>query len=179
MSDIMLDLETMGTGPDAAIVAIGAVEFSDYERRGDHFYALIDLASSVAAGGIMDPSTVRWWMQQSDHARADITGKNPLNIYMALRRFAEFAASHGSEVRIWGNGAAFDNVILRQAYIRAGIEPPWKYSNDRCYRTVAATRKDIPIIRTGTHHNALDDAISQARHIHAILRAQTTVTDPA
>jgi DNA polymerase III epsilon subunit-like protein len=31
--DVMLDLETMGNGPDAAIVAIGAIEFDPAAER--------------------------------------------------------------------------------------------------------------------------------------------------
>lgn len=177
MSDIMLDLETMGNGPDAAIVAIGAVEFSGPELS-EQLYVNVDLSSSVAGGGVMDASTVVWWLQQSEQARKEISSKGIFSIEAALRMFSEFASGYGKEVRIWGNGAAFDNVILRQAYKRAGIEAPWKYSNDRCYRTVAASRKDIPINRTGTHHNALDDAISQARHMHAILSAPISPSAP-
>jgi DNA polymerase III epsilon subunit-like protein len=33
MFEIMLDLETMGTSPNAAIVAIGAAAFCPHERR--------------------------------------------------------------------------------------------------------------------------------------------------
>ena len=37
--DIMLDLETMGTGPNAAIVAIGAVD--DAESQARHLIAML------------------------------------------------------------------------------------------------------------------------------------------
>lgn len=71
MRDVMLDLETMGNGPRAAIVAIGAVEFDlDTGAVGERFYTPVDLATSVSLGGEMDASTVLWWMQQSDEARA-------------------------------------------------------------------------------------------------------------
>ena len=41
--DIMLDLETMGTGPNAAIVAIGAVAFDlQAGTIGDHWYRWVD-----------------------------------------------------------------------------------------------------------------------------------------
>ena len=67
MLDIMLDLETMGTGTQAAIVAIGAVEF-DLEKGilGEEFYRTVDLSSSISCGGIIDADTVLWWMQQSE-----------------------------------------------------------------------------------------------------------------
>ena len=74
-TEVMLDLETMGNGPDAAIVAIGAVAFdietATISPRG--FYVRVDLESAIGSGGVMDPSTVIWWLQQSDEAREEIT----------------------------------------------------------------------------------------------------------
>lgn len=75
------------------------------------------------------------------------------------------------KVRIWGNGADFDNVILASVYKRIGMEQPWLYRNNRCYRTLKALHPEIPIERVGTHHNAVDDAESQARHLLAIMRS--------
>ena len=73
---IMIDLETMGTRPDAPIVAIGAVAFRPDSQHKDGemelggiygtFYMTIDLAKSVREGAVIDPDTVMWWMQQSD-----------------------------------------------------------------------------------------------------------------
>lgn len=51
MQDVMLDLETMGTDANAAIIAIGAVEFDIQNGEiGERFYAVIDLESAVAGG---------------------------------------------------------------------------------------------------------------------------------
>jgi len=50
MLDVMLDLETMGNGSSAAIIAIGAVEFDMVEGTlGNEFYSVVDLDSSVQA----------------------------------------------------------------------------------------------------------------------------------
>ena len=70
-TEIMLDLETMGLGPDAAIVAIGAVAFDTSTLAIDpcKFFVAVDLESSVRSGGVMDASTVMWWMQQDEVAR--------------------------------------------------------------------------------------------------------------
>ena len=72
MNEIMLDLETMGNRPDAAIIAIGAVELNrETGQLGREFYEVVDLASAMAAGGTVDASTILWWMQQSDEARGE------------------------------------------------------------------------------------------------------------
>lgn len=171
MRDVMLDLETMGQGPEAAIVSIGAVEF-DRERRevGDGVHILVDLRSSVQSGGVMDPDTVLWWLKQSDQARTHLNSGHPLHVAVALQQLTIFLKSccELRDVRIWGNGSDFDNVILASAYRRLQLEVPWKFWNNRCYRTWKNEHPDARLERVGTHHNALDDAVSQARHMLSV-----------
>lgn len=174
MNHIMLDLETMGTGPNAAIVAIGAVEFELTKaggRLGDSFYQCIELESSMARGGQVDAGTVLWWLTQSDAARA-MFAEPAAYEGEALLKFSEWMLARGDpkNLLVWGNGASFDNVILASAYRRAGALLPWNSFNDRCYRTVKSMHPAAPAIqRTGTHHNAKDDAINQANHLIAML----------
>lgn len=173
MQDVMLDLETMGTKPDAAIVAIGAVEFDTATGQvGERFYLPVQLGSSVRLGGTMDPDTVLWWMQQDEAARRELWQEDRADLATALQRFAGWIAERApaGEVRVWGNGAAFDNVVLRTAYERHYLSPPWRFWNDRCYRTIKAQHPSVKMDRTGVHHNAADDAESQARHLLAMLK---------
>ena len=170
--DVMLDLETMGTSSNAAIVAIGAVAFDiDAGTVGDRFYRVVDLGTSVAMGGEIDADTVLWWMQQSDEARAMFT-RDSVPLSVALAEFEVWMSERGemTGARVWGNGAAFDNVILSSAYRRSAIKQPWPHWNDRCYRTIKALYPDVKLERVGTHHNAVDDAESQARHLIAMLK---------
>ena len=171
MIDIMLDLETMGNGPNAAIIAIGAVAFSpETQALGAEFYLHVDLESSVQAGGVMDPSTVLWWLKQSGEARAAFEGKGE-SLVSSLMTFSAWVRTLGEvgEIKMWGNGAAFDNVILSTAYRYTGLLQPWPFWNDRCYRTVKALHPGVKAEKVGVAHNALDDAKSQALHLMKIL----------
>ena len=165
MNKIMLDLETMGNSANAAIVAIGAVRFNDIEVT-DEFYIVIDLVSSVASGLEIEASTVMWWMKQSDDARKQFE-RDGVALQKALMQFAEWI---GEDAELWGNGAAFDNAILSNAYRKCGIEQPWKFWNDRCYRTVKNLYTDIELVRQGIYHCAIDDARSQATHLIQIMQ---------
>lgn len=166
MNRVMLDLETMGNGADAAIIAIGAVRFNVTDGVLDEFYVIVDLESSVAAGLKLDVSTVLWWMEQNDIARGQITQPGtPLKV--ALSRFASWV---GEGAEVWGNGAAFDNVILSNAFRMCKLERPWSYRNDRCYRTLKALYPGIKLDRFGVAHCAVDDARSQAAHLIEILK---------
>ncbi len=174
MQNIMLDLETMGNSPTAAIVAIGAVAFDlDNHVIGKTWYSRVNLESAMQHGGTIDASTVTWWLQQSDDARGEIAQTCPISLPGALRNLSIwFDENTSTDVAVWGNGASFDNVILRGAYQRCGFPTPWSWWNDRCYRTVKAQHPSVPMERIGTHHNALADACSQARHLMAIYAAR-------
>lgn len=164
MSHIMLDLETMGNGPQAAIIAIGAVAF-DLSGIKDRFYTQVSLESSVRAGLIADPSTIMWWLHQSDEARAAFRHNDKATLLRgALGQFAQWLHETGGE-QVWGNGASFDNAILANAYRAVGTEQPWKFWDDRCYRTFKSMFNAVPMQRAGTHHNALHDAESQSQHL--------------
>ena len=170
---IMIDLETMGTRPDAPIIAIGAVSFDvDPDWKWQHFDLNVDLQSAVTTGAKIDPSTVLWWMKQSSEARAAFDTKGVEVVTALLKLDAWFSeVSGGSDAvdlmldGVWGNGASFDNTILAETYKRVGMTPPWPFWKDRCYRTVKSMYPDVHMERSGTHHNALDDAISQAKHL--------------
>jgi exodeoxyribonuclease VIII len=178
MSDIMLDLETMGNGPDAAIVAIGLAEFDLSTRQiGRCFYQTIDLDSAVRHGGIIDASTVLWWLKQQQRARAEIASDGyPIDAILTLVTGWLENIGERKTRRIWGNGANFDNVILASAYRRLSMPVPWDFWNDRCYRTVKNLHPTIKMDRTGTHHNAIDDAISQAEHMIQMIGEPEPVT---
>ncbi len=163
MNKVMIDLETMGTASTSAIIALGAVRF-DTEIR-EKFYEIIDLESCVKLGLTIDPSTVVWWMQQNEQARKEFT-REGLVLPVALLRFSQWL---GKDAEVWGNGSDFDNVILANAYKKCGIEQPWKFYNNRCYRTVKNMNRSVKMQRTGTYHRAIDDAKSQAKHLIRIL----------
>jgi exodeoxyribonuclease VIII len=159
----MLDLETMGTSNNAAIIAIGAVEF-DHTDILREYYEVIDLQSSVEAGLTIDAATVLWWMKQSDAARGQFDGSGrPL--ISALFDFSYWVGQCTKNPRMWGNGADFDNVILASAY-RAIKEPlPWNFWANRCFRTIRQAYPNIDYEKPVVAHHALHDARAQAMHL--------------
>jgi exodeoxyribonuclease VIII len=157
----MVDLETLGTASNSVIISIGAAQFNAYGVSST-FYRHIDPQSCVDVGLQMDVSTVMWWMQQSDAARsAFIHQGEKLSEVLSMLR-----AWYPKDACLWGNGATFDNVLLANAYRATGLAAPWRYWGDRCYRTVKALYPEVTADKfEGAKHNALDDAINQARHL--------------
>ena len=177
MIEFMVDLETMGLGPTAAIVSIGCVPF-DRESLTvglDEFYTVVDLESSLKAGLVAESSTILWWMMQSEEARTELFSGRRAQLYEALSALRYWMAGlvpAKNDRKVWGNGAAFDNVILSSAYKAVGLETPWNFWNDRCFRTMKNEFADVPLPdRSRLHHKAVDDARYQAECLVEILRS--------
>jgi exodeoxyribonuclease VIII len=166
----MLDLETMGDGNRAPILSIGAVKF-DADNIFDEFHVGIHLASSMALGLQPSAGTIMWWLHPDRApARHELLNLEAVDLPEALQGFSQWFGSE--EMPIWGNGATFDNVILRSSYDACGMSYPVRFWLDSCYRTVKNAAPGIKLVREGTHHNALDDARCQAKHLQAIWRSQ-------
>ncbi|SYS63981.1 exodeoxyribonuclease VIII [Klebsiella pneumoniae] len=176
---VMVDLETMGKKNNAPIVAIGAVVFDPSTGSiGESFYKVVCLESSVNWGAVIDPSTVIWWLKQSSEARSAIVNDDAIPLQDALLQFREFVSDNvaggSKKAQVWGNGASFDNSILRSSYDCIAEDYPWEYWNDRDVRTMVELGQAISfdpkttIPFEGSRHNALADAIHQARYVSAI-----------
>jgi hypothetical protein len=178
----MLDLETLGTVPGAVILSVGAVVFDPLSGTlGDEFYTVVSKADAKENFMSVDADTVKWWNDQSEEARAVIRmAEHPdaptiAEVCQSLNYWMR-ALNVGSRIRLYGNGADFDNPLLRVMYACAKVEPYAKGYGGRCYRTLknldelmGADFAFHKLERTGTHHNALDDAKSQATHLMANL----------
>jgi hypothetical protein len=173
MNDVMVDLETLGTRAGRVVLSIGAVEFDTKSNLlGREFYVVINQQSSLDSGLTKDPNTVNWWEQQNEEAKKvlSISETGGESVEKALEMFNEFLTPCGADVKLWGNGASFDQPILGGVYDSINKELSWKYLNNRCYRTLKNLFPAVTFKREGTYHNALDDAKSQANHVLEIFK---------
>ncbi|WP_052755101.1 MULTISPECIES: exonuclease [Citrobacter freundii complex] len=181
---LMVDMETMGNGPDAPIVSIGAVFFEPSTgNTGAEFYRVVSLESSMSFGMKPDASTIQWWLKQSSEARSAILVDEAMGLLETLELLADFIAENAANgshtVQLWGNGCSFDNVILRRAYALTDTPFTVPFWNDRDVRTMVELGKsvginpryDIPF--EGDMHNALSDARHQVKYVSAIWQRLT------
>lgn len=172
MKDLMIDLETLAKGSDAVVLSIGACFFDIKTREiGETFYEVLDLGQQTDKGRKIDPSTVNWWMKQSDAARSVFQDKaRPTTLVLAEFKHWIYKNSVNDDVYVWGNGSTFDISIIESLLKTFNQEIPWTYFNVMDFRTFrrfcAGNAKPQ---RIGTHHNALDDAISQAQFVIEML----------
>lgn len=174
MNDLSIDIETLGTASNAAVLSIGAVFFD--RATGEirkSFYTQIDLAWSLSSGAV-SADTLRWWMQQNAEARR-VFEPGGVDAPTACQQFVSFVqtgAQRSHDAIPWGNGASFDVSILETLLARYGFAAPWRFWNIRDMRTLMEAAELAGFSRDqiafqGTAHNALDDAQHQARCISA------------
>lgn len=179
--DLMLDLETFDSDPNATIIAIGAVAF---DRDGwdtlatlrgapeRNFYTTVDTWEQGTHGRTMSADTVLWWMKQTEEARKHVTQPG-LKLGPSLKLLTAFAQEHGIQ-RLWGYGATFDNVVIAQAYKAYGLKAPVPYRGHRCARTIIADAGvQCPEDKDCVPHHALHDAQRQVVWLQQAYRSLT------
>lgn len=168
---ITFDLETLGNSYNSPIVQIGAVKFNLYGDAEEHFLVNIDPVSLQNLDGIKyHPQTIYWWMNQSQEAKDSVFGDHLDRVPMsnALEMLEEWIGMP-SEYVYWSH-CTFDPPILANAYRSVGKDNPIPFRNHRDIRTLTHFAGQIDVPRQGTHHNALDDCIYQARYIREGIR---------
>lgn len=167
MTHVMVDLETWGKVPGAAIRAIGAVVFDPNSGDiGATFYRNVDDQSCLDVGLHRDPETEAWWASQSVAARAAFADPVPEHVADVVAAFGAWFTQVGGQ-QVYGHGANFDPPILEAAFAACLLDSPWLFWDVRCCRTILAMANRKPDRRGGTHHNALDDAVAQAKAVAA------------
>lgn len=179
VTDIVVDIETLGTQPGCPIIQIGYCGFDVYDAS---FTPLISAAYRIPLSAIqgkdkIDGDTLDWWFNQSANAVAELicgagalSATKPSEVSMLIA-FAQDIASHVQQANLWGNSHSFDLVLIEAALTRSGMEKHWNFRNERCYRTLKEELywvKADPFI--GTKHTALHDAYNEAAHLYKLLQ---------
>ena len=179
LTDIMIDLETLNTTPDATILTIGAVKFDPFglelkEPEMKSLYVKIDVDSCDRIGLTTSDDTIAWWANQSKAAQeAAFDPEGRIDIEEAFAQLYKFC--WGAK-RVWSNGSCFDIIICEHVFRKINRACPWKFWEVRDVRTafdLGINPQRPPI----TAHHALEDAWNQAvgiQNVYNTLRTSTT-----
>jgi len=172
---IMVDVESLGKKPNAAIVSIGAVVFDPYAfpTLGEQFEVYICPGLVESAGFGIEQETLDWWHlpEQAEAAKISLNGETSPEEAMHL--FADWLNQQGEKANriIWTKGQDFDIPKIENHFERFGIEIPYEYQNKADVRTVFRLAKrngfDVnTLLRPEPEHTALWDAVYQASAVH-------------
>ena len=152
----MIDIEGLGTGPDAAILTIAAQSFdpfaTGYHNR--HYYARITLESQENRR--IQDDTLAWWATQPEAQAEAFAEDNRIPLDQALDELYRLAWQHDY---IWAQGPTYDINILEHAYKSYNKTQPWQFYRIRDSRTVLSLWPGRPV--PPTSHHALEDTRKQ------------------
>ena len=172
---LMIDCESLDIGERPVLLSIGAVVLDDHGIY-EYFHIGIDIENSKQHGFTVSQSTLDWWDQQDPAARADAFSGGE-KIKAALQALVYFFEENKC-TEIWSKGSLADIRWINNALDYFGIERPWKYYKEFCFRTLLKTVSKLDLPFVGMPHNALDDAVHQAKqfiHIKNIQSKQSQI----
>lgn len=175
--NFMVDIETIGTTPGAAILSIGACEFEfdiapPSPSYFNPFYVNINLLDSLFSGFRVEPETVNWWMHNSKESRLALVLDPALTVRDALVEFNKYLPNRNDDYHLWAKGPDFDLVMMAEAYKMLEMKQPWSFRNSRDVRTICWAG-GVPPEPSGKliQHNALHDAQEQADDVARNIKA--------
>ena len=133
LNDVMIDIETLSREPGAVVLSIAAVRLDPYaDRMAEPFSIRLPPQEQIDGGAHVEFATLRWWMRQSEAARAaSFEGPCAQSVAEGLRKFTRYLACIPAErLRLWSNGPSFDGAQLCMLYHRTGL--PWPYAQPFC-----------------------------------------------
>lgn len=169
MNDLMIDFETLGTDPDTCVISVGACFFDETTGQiGPTFYMAFDIDEQLKKGRSITGSTLKWWMGQSGAAKK-VFNEQAQPAKDVLTLFSKWVLSQNtiSKIKPWGNGSSFDISIIEDMFRMYDIKCPWLYYSVydlRTFKRYIANGAKV-VVAEGTAHNALDDAIAQAKYV--------------
>ena len=171
MNKLMVDCETLDIGERPVLLSIGAVVFNEQQIQ-DYFEYFINKETAISEGFTVSQSTLDWWDQQDPDARAyAFNGEG--DIQEALKALVQFYELNEC-TEIWSKGSLADIRWINNALDYFGIERPWKYHKEFYFRTLLKSVPKFNMPFVGMPHNALDDAIHQAKQFIEIKKMQAT-----
>ena len=178
LSDIMIDLETLATSPNASVLTIGAVKFDPFgddlnDPTCKKFYIRIDVDSCDELKLDVNDDTIAWWANQSKEAQEEAF--NPEGRVHVREAFDQLYKFCWGAKRVWSHGASFDTVICENIFRKLNKAVPCQFWEVRCTRTLfdlGVNPERPPVLK----HHALEDAWNQAvgvQHVFQKLRGST------
>jgi hypothetical protein len=165
MCEVMIDIETLSTNPNAHILTIAAIKFNRNDcsipllEDMETFYQRVDLSTCKNLDFHIDNNTLEWWNKQSKEVYDEAFEKERFPIKDVLQNLSKFCINCD---KVWSNGNNFDCVILEHGYRVCDIPVPWKFWNTRDCRTVLDLGKvKLSDIKVQHQHHALYDCYRQ------------------
>lgn len=180
--DIMVDIETLGTGEGSTVFQIVATSFDITTGQvHDTYQSIGDIEQYPSLR--VDGSTLKWWLNTDKELLTELLNKGDKDEYEMFESLHKWLLSQTEtgnmkDVYLWGNGILFDNAKLQSELNScSGLAYPIYYRNDRDVRTILELAslksglteqelKDFVSDENERKHDAFDDVNFKIRLVH-------------
>lgn len=135
---IMVDIETLSTRRDAAIIAVAAVEF-DVNRVYNSYIGYVDPKKAL---GHQSVSTLAFWENQSPKVKAKVWNGTDTTETI-LNNLRTWMTGERCKMEVWANSPSFDLVILESSYEAINSITPFIFYKQRDMRTLLGLVDEI------------------------------------
>lgn len=165
----MLDIESLSTNNNGLVLSIGICNLADLNLRDIYYPGIVE---QLLNGADVNQDTIKWWNMQDEDALDDIKNPDRCQLVTVRDRIKYLLETDIKDNYIWAKPPQFDLTILGSMFTNAGLSLPWHWRNIIDVRTFFLafnTKKGPKLADKGIHHNALDDAIYQAKQVRKLL----------
>jgi hypothetical protein len=180
----MINIETLSSSGNAAIISIGACAFDVNDERKDIAAPCDVFQASVKPSFYrghpdydVSEGTIKWWLSQPKEAQDSLRINQQATLRNALDKFEQWLSGVGfkrSSYRdagcVWANPPQFDLSILRHAYSverSSQADAPWHYMQERDVRTL---RQVLPRTWEGARFATRDGYLANTRTLAETIR---------
>jgi hypothetical protein len=167
---LMLDIESLDLGPRSVVtqLALFGLDLEEDEMLDTHVHSYLPIQPQLDLihARTISASTLWWWMQQSDEARAAFefsTSEDFNDLPVLMNHFiVQFEnITRGKTYTLWARGPQFDVVNVESLLKDCGLKAPWKYDRVEDLRTImreaGLSSKDVDQPKGFVAHNAAWD----------------------
>ncbi|WP_434357377.1 3'-5' exoribonuclease [Parasalinivibrio latis] len=143
INTVVIDTETLDVSETAIVLTLSAIRFNRFGEMhpehgfvchpDDEFHIAIDVTEQLLQGRTTSPSTLKWWNEQSEEAKAALwtDSLNTMRVKDALKELTAFIG----DCQPFARGTDFDFKILGHLYRTNDMKAPWKFNQVRDVRT--------------------------------------------
>lgn len=181
MKHVMIDIETMASSTDAAVLSIGLCEFDPASgtitERAQEYRCTFEAMEKL--GRRFAPDTMEWWLKQGKAAQTRLLEAPRFSdaraLVAATNEFLYNTAARAGDLALWAKDPTFDIMIMRS--LCSDLDMTWhgKFYREYSVRTMLMIAQangwdDILAMSADVEHGALSDAIHQAEQVMAVMQ---------
>ena len=168
MIHYMIDIETLGKGPNAMVLSIAAVKFDHNEViKAVEIYP--DLDEQQQNYHQIDIDTLLWWMK-SKEILSEYLSKHRKNLNFCYHQLAFFLFDRTAETKIWSKSPRFDLQILENLWNNHPHLWDYRSQGDVRMAEFKLQQRNIELKKSDKAHDSLSDCFAQVINVQEFLR---------